>query len=535
MTDEQNGSARRGGDGPNRRDFLKAAGFGAALLGTGAGLAGCGSSPTTTPSAQAAGKPKFGGTLRAGVTGGGSTDTLNPFLIDTSPDIARCFALYEPLTYTNAAGVDANKLAQEFTSNADATMWTLRLHSGIEFHNGKSLTADDVIYSLQYMANPKTSSIGAAQVTLVDIAGLRKLDPLTVQIPMKSPLSVLPDFLAGNIFYVVPEGWTPKSPPNGTGPFKYKSFTPGVESVFVANKNYWGGRPYVDEYVITDYASETSQVNALLAGNVDLVNFLSTDVMAEVQSSSLGAVVVSKTGSWYPFTMRVDQAPFNDARVRQAMRLIVDRVEMNKVCQKGLGKIGNDIFSPYDPAYDHSIPQRVQDIDQAKSLLKAAGHEGLTVTLVTSNIGPTTTQQATVFAQQASAAGVKVNLNNVTSAAFYGPNYLSWTFAQDGWNTHSYLLQASLATIPGPGAENETHFNNPRYNSLFNEAIRKVSEADRIPLCHEMQMIDYTEGGLIIPFFETLIDGYAKRVHGVKPCASGISFNNFDVSGYWLD
>ena len=170
MTDEQNGSARRGGDGPNRRDFLKAAGFGAALLGTGAGLAGCGSSPTTTPSAQAAGKPKFGGTLRAGVTGGGSTDTLNPFLIDTSPDIARCFALYEPLTYTNAAGVNANKLAQEFTSNADATMWTLRLHSGIEFHNGKSLTADDVIYSLQYMANPKTSSIGAAQVTLVDIA-----------------------------------------------------------------------------------------------------------------------------------------------------------------------------------------------------------------------------------------------------------------------------------------------------------------------------------------------------------------------------
>ncbi len=96
MTDEQNGSARRGGDRPNRRDFLKAAGFGAALLGTGAGLAGCGSSPTTTASAQADGKPKYGGTLRAGVTGGGSTDTLNPFLIDTSPDIARCFALYEP-------------------------------------------------------------------------------------------------------------------------------------------------------------------------------------------------------------------------------------------------------------------------------------------------------------------------------------------------------------------------------------------------------------------------------------------------------
>src|SRR5579863_2980090 len=137
MMDEQSGRVFGGAGQPNRRDFLKVAGAGAVLLGTGAGLAACGSSPSTTAPTQAAGKPKYGGTLRAGVTGGGSTDTLNPFLIDTSPDIARCFALYEPLTYTNAAGVDASKLAQEFTANADATMWTLRLHSGIEFHDGK--------------------------------------------------------------------------------------------------------------------------------------------------------------------------------------------------------------------------------------------------------------------------------------------------------------------------------------------------------------------------------------------------------------
>ncbi len=149
------------------------------------------------------------------------------------------------------------------------------------------------------------------------------------------------------------------------------------------------GATYVNEYVITDYASETSQVNALLAGNVDLVNFLSTDVIAEISSRAVSVPSwYRRPGAGIRSTMRVDQAPFNDARVRQAMRLIVDRVEMNKVCQKGLGKIGNDIFSPYDPAYDHSIPQRVQDIDQAKSLLKAAGHEGLTVTLVTSGSRP---------------------------------------------------------------------------------------------------------------------------------------------------
>ena len=335
----------------------KVAGAGAALLGTGAGLAACGSSPTTTATTKAAGKPKQGRRVAGGRYG--RREHGHP---QSVPDRYR--PGHRPVLCSVRAAFLHERRRSPRLQTGQGVHGKCRRNdvdlaspSRYRVHDGKSLTADDVIYSLKYMADPKTSSIGAAQVTLVDIPALKKLDPLTVQIRMKSPLSILPDFLAGNIFYIVPEGWTPKSPPNGTGPFKYKSFTPGIESVFVANDNYWGGRPYVDEYVITDYSEETSQVNALLGGNVDLVNYLSTDVMAEVESSSLGAVVISKTGSWYPFTMRVDQAPFNDVRVRQAMRLIVDRKEMNTVCQKGMGMIGNDVFSPYDPVYDHSIPR----------------------------------------------------------------------------------------------------------------------------------------------------------------------------------
>ena len=168
--------------------------------------------------------------------------------------------------------------------------------------------------------------------------------------------------------------------------------------------------------------------------------------------------------------MRVDTAPFSDVRVRQALRLVVDRQQMLDLVFGGFGTLGNDLFGIWAPEYDHSLPQRHQDIDQAKSLLKAAGAEGLHVTLVTSDIAQGTVLAAQVFAQQASAAGVSVSVDDVTVNEFYGTNYLKWPFAQDYWFYNFYLPQVSLATLP-TAPFNETHWNNARYNSLYAQAI----------------------------------------------------------------
>ena len=111
--------------------------------------------------------------------------------------------------------------------------------------------------------------------------------------------------------------------------------------------------------------------------------------------------LVAKTGGWLPFTMRVDQAPFSDVRVRQAMRLIVDRPQMIAQALSGQGSVANDLFSPFDPSFNHSLPQRHQDLDQAKSLLKAAGHADLAVELVTGDVAAGLVEAAQVFAQQA--------------------------------------------------------------------------------------------------------------------------------------
>ena len=138
----------------------------------------------------------------------------------------------------------------------------------------------------------------------------------------------------------------------------YESFTPGQQSVFKKFPNYWqSGRPYVDQLTIIDFTDDTARVNALLGGQVDAIDNLPTGQIAQVQGNSQLKVLISHTGQWQPFTMRVDQAPFNDVRVRQAMRLIVDRPQMVEQVLSGQGRIANDMYAPFDPGYPtHPAP-----------------------------------------------------------------------------------------------------------------------------------------------------------------------------------
>ena len=199
---------------------------------------------------------------------------------------------------------------------------------------------------------------------------------------------------------------------------------------------------------MTDYADETSQVNSLLSGQVDVVNLLSQATLGTVTGSGK-KVVISPGGGWNPFTMRVDAAPFDDVRVRQAFRFAVDREKMLQAVFGGHGTLGNDIFAIWAPEYDRSIPQRTFDPEQAKSLLKAAGQSNLSIQLVTGDIAQGVVNMAEVFVSQAAAAGIKVQLRQVTVTDFYGPNYLKWVFAQDFWYYQPYFAQANQATLPG--------------------------------------------------------------------------------------
>ena len=140
------------------------------------------------------------------------------------------------------------------------------------------------------------------------------------------------------------------SHPVGTGPFTYQRFVPGQLSQFNRFDNYWDGPPFVDELIIYDFADDAAKVNALLAGQVQSIDNLPSYLVNTIEQQG-ASPLISETGAWVPFTMRVDVAPFSDVRVRQALRLIVDRQQMIDQALNGFGILGNDLYSPFDPAF----------------------------------------------------------------------------------------------------------------------------------------------------------------------------------------
>ncbi|MBA2560885.1 MAG: ABC transporter substrate-binding protein [Propionibacteriales bacterium] len=520
-----------------RRQFV----VGTAGLAVASSLAGCGGSSTSpSPSGSSGGTPKRGGNFRLGATGGDAKDVFDANYILSEPDQARLVSAFETLlTFDNEYQLQSDGLAESVAAD-NPMQYTIRLQKGIEFQDGKTLTADDVIYTFQRIADKDNALTLQGATATMDIKNLKKVDKYTVRLPMLTPDSTVPQTLAAYTFGIVPVGYNRYPAPQiGTGPYKLKSFTPGQESVSERNPNYWrSGQPYFDTVTITDFSDSTAQVNALLGGQIDAMTDVPASQVAAVKAQGLG-VLISKTGAWIPLCMAVDMAPFDDVRVRQAMRLIVDREAMIEQIVSGYGTLANDLYSPFDDGYDDSLPQRTRDIDQAKSLLKAAGQDGMTVDLHTTNGANGMIGMATVFATQAKEAGITVNVKNEPN--FYSDNYLKVAFSGDYWGTRGYLNQVQQGSLPN-SPYNETHWppksgDGSNFASLYQQALRATDDAKRIEIEHEMQKLEYDLGGYIIPFFRDLLDGYAANVKGLSPSKGT---QNLDSYGHgfrtiWFD
>jgi peptide/nickel transport system substrate-binding protein len=328
-------------------------------------------------------------------------------------------------------------------------------------------------------------------------------------------------------------GYDPQHP-IGTGPFQLQSLTPGRESITTRFADYWDApKPYLDEIKTIDIAEETAQVNALISGQVDAIDYLTAASVASLEQAGQ-KVIISKSGGWVPFTLRVDVAPFADNRVREAMRLVVDRQQMIDSVFGGQGSLGNDIFSVFDKNYDPSLfPQREQDIEKVKSLLKAAGQEGLNTELITTPLSAGMTQLAQVFKTQASAAGINTTVTTQPVTEWLARSYSKVPFSQDNWSYLPYLVNVSQATLPTAPVD-VTHFNNPKYNKLYKEATSTLDEKLQADLVHEMMGIDYHEGGYIIPMFIPVIDAVAPYVYGDEPSVTAFSFNGFQFQNFWI-
>jgi peptide/nickel transport system substrate-binding protein len=286
---------------------------------------------------------------------------------------------------------------------------------------------------------------------------------------------------------------------------------------FARNPSYWQtGKPYLDGLDIVSLTDDTARVNALLGGEVQAIEGVPFGEVSVIQGNSQTKILESRTGQWLPFAMRTDVAPWSDQRVRQALRLIVDREQLVAQGLNGHGRVANDIFAPYDANYDHGLPQRSQDLEQAKSLLKSAGQGDLRATIITSNIYAGLPQQAEILVQQAKAAGVTLAIQQLDPTVFFGPRWLSYPLTQDFWTNRDYFTTAQVALSNG-GAYNETHWHDPQWQSLFSQALVTADQTRRTELIHECQQIEWQRGGYVIWGFVNFVDGHSSKLAGLEP------------------
>jgi peptide/nickel transport system substrate-binding protein len=507
----------------SRAEFLKlggAAGVGLALPGL------------LTSTAQAAASPKRGGTLRIAAIGGGSSETLNPNQLIGDMDIARSRCLFEGLTDFDPNGKVYNVLAQELSPNKHATVWKVRLQDGVEFHNGKTLTADDVVRAFRYMLNPANKTQGQATLQPgLTPGGIRKIDKTTVEFRLTQPNSFLPAVLGDariKIFY-----GSNFALPIGTGPFKFKSWTRGERSHFVRFPNYHqSGLPYLNAVDYISILDNTARLNALLAGQVDAIAQLDPALLPQARNNSSLRVLYKSGATYTNMYMQTNVAPFTDVRVRQALRLAIDRKQIIRNGLSGLGHLGNDLPCWFDADYDAALPQHHYDPEQAKSLLAAAKQSKLTLTLQTSDAAPGMLSSSTLFQAQAAAAGITINLRQWPTDTYYTAAYRMFPFGMSNWGGRPLAAQVNEAYLT-TSQYNETNYNNPRVDSLYKQAQATSDPKKQKELMFALQNILWHQGGTILWGFLPNLDASSKRVHGITPSVIR-NLGNYTVTNAWL-
>jgi peptide/nickel transport system substrate-binding protein len=543
----------------SRRGFLLgAAGVGAAV-GAGGLLAGCGtsSSPGTSRtgtssggvSALPGGTPVRGGTFTLGVLTQGSEENVFPGTAIPNPDCARDYALYNLLFYPNAGKALyplVPGLALSAQPNSDATLWTFKLRDGVTWHDGKPFGADDVVYNFTDLWGSSARNYSSSfLVGLVDFKGVKAVDKLTVQIPLKTPSAQFPTIFAWFNFGVLQKGATPASTarhPIGTGPFKYQSFTPGQKSVFVRNENYWEqGKPYVDTLVVdSSFTDNNAMLNALLSGQINLLGSPALQQVSQQVSQKQVQILRSASASnTYAFGMRVDRGPFANPTIRQAFKLMTNRQELIDGALSGFASLGNDLQGPNTQYFANSFKSEY-DVGKAKSLFKQAGVEGKTFILPTANVLPGMIESSTIWVQQAQAAGINIHLKVLQPG-----NY--WTSA-GGAYVRPFCLQVAqaLPSLTGQyrsliqdGAPYwDTHWGAQQTGGQAATSLILAAEAAIDPtkandLWHQVQQEQFSQGGYVVWGWLPYIDFAAKNVRGLA-ASSAFNFNNWRFQDGWI-
>ncbi|MCF6245894.1 MAG: ABC transporter substrate-binding protein [Desulfobacula sp.] len=459
--------------------------------------------------------PVRGGRLRIAMAGGSQTETLDPAKSYCYTDGQRCQSLYNTLIRPSSSLTPEPELAESWEATEIADEWIFKLRKGVEWHNGRNFQAKDVVYSLRRILDPKTGSGGKAY--LADVADLKAEDSHTVRIKLKRSDVDFPLVLTHGNFRIVPDGYTDFDNAIGTGPFKLKSFKPGHGCLLERNPNYWkSGLPYVDEVESFSIPDNVARVNALLAGDIHLLNILDPEFTNKIESSPGTRVLSSPSGLRVPFIMKCNVPPYDNPDVRLALKLLMDREKYNKIVYGANAQIGND--HPIAPIYSDfcdAIPQRQHDPEKARFLLKKAGVDGFTFDLHVSDVGIGGKKGALVYSDMAARAGVNVKVIKEPTDGFWKAVWLKKAFLICSWSMRPTASMQMAIAFTSNSSWNDTFWKRPDFDKLLLEARSTFDKKRRKELHCELQYMICDDGGTIIPSFVNLLDAASTKVKNI--------------------
>ena len=492
--------------GTTRRDFI---GWMAAL---GASAAAAGSIFADARYAWA-NTPKKGGKLTFAFNQHGPADTLDPALFQSTLAYIRGRSLYGSLVRLTSELSYEPELAEKIIPNADLTEWTFMLKKGVEFHNGKTMTADDVVYSMNRHIGKDSISKASALVNMVD--RWEKVNNHEVRAVLSSPNADLPIALGTFHFKIVPDGHTDFSNPIGTGPFRNKEFKPGVRHVVTAFENYWEDGPNLDEFETFGISDSVSRVSALLAGDIDGAQAIPPKTIATIEDAAGHDMWTVPSGAYINIAARVDMQPSGNPDLLLAIKYLMDRERILKGVLKGQGALGND--QPIGPAYfDHcpDIPQRQFDLDKAKYHFHKSGVGNTPIPIVAAEVGPGTVDQTLILQREAAKIGLNIQVQKVTTDGYWASVWLKVPMCVVRWNARPTAnIMLSLA-FHSEAKWNESYWKNEQFDQLL-VAVRGVSDAaKRKQMYCDMQTMIHETGGTILSAHLNYMDAVGSYVKG---------------------
>ncbi len=495
---------------PSRRGVLA----GAAALGM-AALA------SRTADAQT---PQRGGRLVLAATGGSAGDALDPRILTSIYHGNVAYGYGNCLTEIGENDKVLPELAESWEHSDGGKRWIFNLRRGVTFHNGKTMTADDVVWSLNIHRAADTKS--GAKVLLAPVTDIKADGPNRVIVELNAPYVDLPQVMSDWHLLILPANTTEFNAGIATGPYAVKRFAPGQTLELTRNPNYWKpGRAHFNDVEMLAINDATARINGLMTGEIHLIERVDTKTVALLERNNQVQVFRSVTGGFRPFVMHCDTAPFDNADLRKALQLAIDREDYVKRVFRGYGRIGNDHpIAPNNPFFSAAIAQRTYDPDQARALYKKSGHSGPVVISASEAAFAEALDGVAVYKEHAAKAGIDIQILREPAAGYWSNVWLKKPFCTAAWGGRPTADIMLTSAFKSDAPWNDTRWKSAEFDKLLSDARGEFDDAKRKELYHRCQLLIHETGGCINPIFADVIDGARTNLKGWFP-------GNYALSG----